>query len=109
LAGSGTITGQVAILFGDLRQASMMTSARDITVSVATQRYLDSDQIGFKATERVDIMRTTSGTTPMPAQWSDWSLADLGDCTMQTKKITAEGARRIVYGLGQSNHCADCA
>ena len=42
-------------LFGDLALASTMGERRGITMSVTDQRYWDADQIGLKATERIDI------------------------------------------------------
>ena len=58
---TGTITGQVAVLFGDMRISSMMAERRGITVAASTQRHMEQDQVAFRATERVDLVNHDLG------------------------------------------------
>jgi len=50
-----TLDNTTMLLYGDLSLASTMGERRGITMSVTDQRYWDADQIGLKATERIDI------------------------------------------------------
>lgn len=51
----------IMLAFGDLRLASSMGIRRGIRIQVLTERYADFDQIGVKATERVDIVNHDLG------------------------------------------------
>lgn len=62
---NGTLTTQTStkiLAFGDLRMAALMGDRRRLTMSLSDQRYWDADQIGFKATERMDIKIHSRGT-----------------------------------------------
>jgi HK97 family phage major capsid protein len=63
---AGTITGQVAILFGDLAMSTMLTERRGITVALSTQRYMELDQLALRCTERVDIVNHDVGDNLSP-------------------------------------------
>ena len=56
-----SITGQLMLVFGDLRQSSLLAERRGVTVATAMSRYMDSDQIAFRATERVDLVNHDCG------------------------------------------------
>jgi len=49
--------------FGDLSLAVKMGERRGITISLSDQRYWEYDQIGIRATERVDIVAHSLGST----------------------------------------------
>lgn len=49
--------------FGDLGMAVKMAQRRGITVATSDQRYFENDQIGIRATERIDINVHDIGTT----------------------------------------------
>jgi len=51
------------IAFGDLSKAATFGERRGITVSQTNDRYWDTDQIGLKATERIDITIHDMGDT----------------------------------------------
>jgi len=50
------INGQVMIIFGDLRRATILGERRAIQMARSAQRYFDSDQIAIRGTERVDLV-----------------------------------------------------
>lgn len=49
--------------FGDLSLAVKMGERRGMTISLSDQRYWEYDQIGIRATERVDIVAHSLGST----------------------------------------------
>lgn len=49
--------------FGDLSLAVKMGERRGITISLSDQRYWEYDQVGIRATERVDILPHSLGST----------------------------------------------
>ena len=51
----------VAFLFGDLSLSTTLGDRRGITISVTTDRYFESDQIGIKATQRFCIVNHDLG------------------------------------------------
>lgn len=53
----------VMLAFGDLSKAATFGERRGITVSQTMDRYWDTDQIGLKATERIDITIHDMGDT----------------------------------------------
>jgi HK97 family phage major capsid protein len=55
LPGNTTLTGSVALLFGDLGLATTLGSRRDLRIRRLTERYIDADQIGYQITSRFDI------------------------------------------------------
>lgn len=56
-----TLTGKVMALFGDLRLAGAVGNRRGVTVQTSDQRFLDSDQIAVRGTERMDIINHDQG------------------------------------------------
>lgn len=63
-AGPSTDYNAAAMLaFGDLTKAATFGERRGITVSQTNDRYWDTDQIGLKATERIDIVVHDMGDT----------------------------------------------
>lgn len=62
---NGTLTAQTStkiLAYGDLRMASLLGDRRRMTMSVTDERYWDTDQIGVKVTERIDINVHSRGT-----------------------------------------------
>lgn len=59
--GSGDLSDTAIALFGDLSLACKMGERRGITISLSDQRYWEFDQIGVKATERVNIVTHSLG------------------------------------------------
>lgn len=55
-------TGEVILLFGDLKLSSKFGSRRDITIKVLNERYSDYDQVGIQGTERFVIVNHDLGT-----------------------------------------------
>ncbi len=49
------LSGQVMLLFGDLSLAATLGESRGVTVARTENRYLEFDQIAWRASERVDI------------------------------------------------------
>ena len=49
-------SGAAMLLFGDMSQASLLGSRREIRIKVDTSRYLENDQVAILATERFDII-----------------------------------------------------
>lgn len=58
-----SLTGVAMAFFGDLSLAVKMGERRGITISLSDQRYWEYDQIGIRATERVDIVPHSLGST----------------------------------------------
>jgi HK97 family phage major capsid protein len=56
-----TLLNKVMILFGDASLSSTLGETRAITIAQAAGRYLDQDQILFKATSRIDIVNHDLG------------------------------------------------
>lgn len=61
LPGNATLTGKAAILFGDLSLSSTIGTRRGVTIRRLRERFADSDQIGFAATQRIDIVHHDVG------------------------------------------------
>ncbi len=58
-----SLTGVAMAFFGDLSLGVKMGERRGITISLSDQRYWEFDQIGIRATERVDIVPHSLGNT----------------------------------------------
>jgi len=58
---SATYNGTVMMLFGDMRQASLLGSRREIRIKVDSSRYLEFDQIAILATERFHLVNHQMG------------------------------------------------
>jgi len=58
-----TINGTHMLLFGDLSMATKLGDRRQITLSTSDQAYWKYDQIGIRATQRIDINCHEVGTT----------------------------------------------
>jgi HK97 family phage major capsid protein len=52
---TGSLSGQLMMMFGDLSLAGTIASRRGITVRTSTHRYLELDQVAMTTTERFDI------------------------------------------------------
>jgi HK97 family phage major capsid protein len=52
MVGSGDQSGKIMILFGDLASAAALGSARPLTFSVSTHRFLEFDSLAWRMTER---------------------------------------------------------
>jgi len=63
LPASGTINDVPILYFGDLNLAVTMGDRRQVTVFPSEHRYMDTDQIGIRATERFDIVVHDYGDT----------------------------------------------
>jgi HK97 family phage major capsid protein len=61
LPGTGDNSTKVMALFGDLASASALGSSRDITLKTSDQKYLESDELAYRVTERFDIVSTNLG------------------------------------------------
>jgi HK97 family phage major capsid protein len=59
----GDLSDVPMLYFGDLAMAATLGNRRGITVALSGDRYFDSDQIGVKVTERVDIVVHDVGDT----------------------------------------------
>jgi HK97 family phage major capsid protein len=55
--------GLPMLYFGDLRKSSTLGDRRDVRVFLSEHRYMDTDQIGVRATERFDIVNHDVGDT----------------------------------------------
>ena len=53
---TGSLTGQVVALFGDMEQSTLFADRRGVAIAASTQRLLDTDQVLYRAAERVDIV-----------------------------------------------------
>lgn len=51
-----TLTGSVMLLFGDASLAVALGDRRTINLRSSDTRYIDSDQLAFLGTERIDIV-----------------------------------------------------
>ena len=60
---AGSLNNQAMILFGDMEAAVVLGDRRQIRLSVLTELYALADNIGIKATERIDIQAHGVGTT----------------------------------------------
>jgi HK97 family phage major capsid protein len=49
--------------FGDLRQAIKLGTRRGMAISTSVDRYFETDEIGIKATQRLDIVVAEKGTS----------------------------------------------
>ena len=59
----GDLSDLPMLYFGDLSKAATMGDRRSMTVFPSEHRYMDTDQIGVRATERVDIVVHDVGDT----------------------------------------------
>jgi HK97 family phage major capsid protein len=67
LKGSGATTGDMPILFGALDKAAILFERRGLDIRMSSQRFLDTDQVAFLITERVDLnVHGCSGTSAGP-------------------------------------------
>lgn len=55
--------GSVMLLFGDLSKSSALGDRRMVKVFPSEHRYMDTDQIGIRGLERIDIVNHDVGTT----------------------------------------------
>ncbi len=60
---TSTINGTLMLLFGDLSKSSALGDRRQLRVMPSEHRYLETDQIGIRATARIDIVNHDYGTT----------------------------------------------
>lgn len=60
---STDLSDTAVAFFGDISLAVKMGERRGITISLSDQRYWEYDQIGIKATERVNIVAHSLGST----------------------------------------------
>ena len=64
---NSTLTAQTSTeglcYFGDLRQAVKLGSRRGMAIATSTDRYFETDEIGIKATQRLDIVVAEKGTS----------------------------------------------
>ena len=51
------------LLFGDLSKSSALGDRRVVKVFPSEHRYMDTDQIGIRGLERIDIVNHDVGTT----------------------------------------------
>jgi HK97 family phage major capsid protein len=63
LPSGGTINGTAMLFFGDLSKSSALGDRRQVRVFPSEHRYMDTDQIGIRGTERFDIKNHSVGTT----------------------------------------------
>jgi HK97 family phage major capsid protein len=56
-----TLSGKVMMLFGDLRLAGAIGNRRGVTVQTSDQRFLDTDQIAVRGTQRFDLVNHDMG------------------------------------------------
>ena len=56
LPGSGTQTGNIMVLFGDLSSAAAVGSRREVTLMTSTHRYIDLDQTAWRVMSRWDCV-----------------------------------------------------
>lgn len=52
--------------FGDLRQGVKLGTRRGMSIAMSTDRYFETDEIGIKATQRIDIVVAEKGTASVP-------------------------------------------
>lgn len=53
---TGTLTGEVMMIYGDMRMATILGDRRQFGMRVLSELYAANDQIGLIATERIDIV-----------------------------------------------------
>ena len=58
--------GSALLFFGDLRKSSSMGDRRMVRVFPSEHRYMDTDQIGIRGLERIDIVNHDVGTSSVP-------------------------------------------
>ena len=67
---NSTLTAQTSTeglcYFGDLRQGVKLGSRRGMSIATSTDRYFETDEIGIKATQRLDIVVSERGTATAP-------------------------------------------
>jgi len=67
---NSTLTAQTSTeglcYFGDLRQGVKLGSRRGMSIAMSTDRYFETDEIGIKATQRIDIVVAEKGTASVP-------------------------------------------
>lgn len=61
---------KVVVGFGNLRQAAMMGSRREIRVALSSDRYFEMDQVAVKGTERFDINVCNLGSTTVKSPFA---------------------------------------
>lgn len=63
---NSTLTAQTSTeglaYFGDLRQGVKLGTRRGMAIATSTERYFETDEIGIKATQRLDIVVSEKGT-----------------------------------------------
>lgn len=60
---TGDLSDLPMLYFGDLRKSSTMGDRRDVRIFPSEHRYMDTDQIGVRGTERFDIVHHDVGDT----------------------------------------------
>lgn len=64
---NSTLTAQTSTeglcYFGDLRQGVKLGTRRGMAIATSTDRYFETDEIGIKATQRLDIVVSERGTS----------------------------------------------
>lgn len=64
---NSTLTAQTSTeglcYFGDLRQGVKLGNRRGMAIATSTDRYFETDEIGIKATQRLDIVVSERGTS----------------------------------------------
>lgn len=67
---NSTLTAQTSVegacYFGDLRQGVKVGVRRGMSIATSTDRYFETDEIGIKATQRIDIVVSERGTASAP-------------------------------------------
>jgi HK97 family phage major capsid protein len=58
---TSTNTNGAAALFGDLRRAMVIGRRRELTLKVADEQYLDTDQIAILGSERFKVVTVGGG------------------------------------------------
>src|SRR5262249_26214865 len=53
---TGSLSGKVLMLAGDFRLGAAIGDRRGVVVARSEDRYLDSDQVAVRGTERIDIV-----------------------------------------------------
>jgi HK97 family phage major capsid protein len=64
---NSTLTAQTSTeglcYFGDLRQGVKLGTRRGMSIATSTDRYFETDEIGIKATQRLDVVVSERGTS----------------------------------------------
>jgi HK97 family phage major capsid protein len=58
---SADLSGKIMLLFGDMSKAVALGSRREIALATSLSRYLDTDQLAYRITERFDIIPHNMG------------------------------------------------